>query len=78
MGLFQCQEQHQDNSHDVGWNSARLSAHENEDKVHKEQPVQNGGCDVSDRAHEEPQNQDGGLEGAEEANCDVTEECNAR
>ena len=73
MGLFQGQNQHGDNSCDVGWNSAS-GAHESEVEVREEQQVQDGGRGVSDGAHEEPQNQDGGLERAEEANRDVTEE----
>ena len=71
MGLFQRQDQHGDKSGDVDRNSG---ARETEDEVREEQYVQGGGRGVSDGAHEEPQIQDGGLEGAEEANCDVTEE----
>ena len=73
MGLFQCQDQHRDNSCDVDQNSAS-GAHGNEDEVREEQQVRDGGCGVSDGGHEEPQNQDGGFERAEEANRDVTEE----
>ena len=73
MGLFQCQDQHRDNSHDVDRNSA-CGARGKEHEARKEQQVQDGGCGVSDGVDEEPQIHDGGLDRAEEANRDVSEE----
>ena len=46
-GLFQCQDQHRDNSCDVDQNSAS-GACDNKDKVRKEQEVQDGRCGASD------------------------------
>ena len=54
MGLFQCQDQHRDNSHDVNWNIAS-DACGNEHEAHEEQQVQDGGHGVSDGVHKEPQ-----------------------
>ena len=72
MGLFQHQDQHGDNSHDVDQNSVS-GAHGNEHEACEEQQVQDGRCSVSDGVHEEPQIQDGGYDRAEEANHDVSE-----
>ena len=74
MGLFQCQDQHRDNSRDVNRNSAS-DACGNKHEACKEQQVQDGGRGVSDGVHEEPQTQHGGLDRAEETNHDVSEEC---
>ena len=74
MGLFQCQDQHGDNSRDVDWNSSS-GARGNEHEARKEQQVQDGGRGVTDRVHKEPHIQDDSLDRAEEANCDVSEEC---
>ena len=73
MGLFQCQDQHRDNSCDVNRNSAS-DARGNEREAHEEQQVQDGGRGVSDGVHEEPQTQHGSLDRAEEMNHDVSDE----
>ena len=73
MGLFQRQDQHRDNSHDVNQNSAS-DACGNEHEACEEQQVQDGGRGVSDGVHEEPQTQHGSLDRAEETNRDVSEE----
>ena len=63
MGLFQCQDQHGDNSRDVDQNSAS-GACGSEFEACEEQQVQDDRRGVSDRVHEKPQIQDGGFDRA--------------